>query len=145
MDAYEIYRSNFYKLSQAHSYRVPGYLILESLSPVKQFAVLPTDADADLAACFRIAERLLGSLLSTERVYFLRFGESIQTIHFHVVPRTAEIAQKYCHPAAVSPGLNGAEIVSWIWSNHESLMYSDADIVEFVRSARQYLRTATTG
>jgi hypothetical protein len=66
MDAFEIYRSNFCKLSQTYSYRVPGYLILETLTPVTQFAELPTEADADLAACFRVAEKLLGALLSTK-------------------------------------------------------------------------------
>ncbi|RKP46012.1 hypothetical protein [Trinickia fusca] len=141
MDTFELYRSKFYKLVQATSYRLPGYLILEALSPVTQFADLPVDADADLVACFRVAEQVLAALLNAERVYFLRFGESTQTIHFHVVPRTAEIAQRYCHPSAVTPGLNGAEIVSWIWSNHESLKYSDTDISEFVRAARQYLQT----
>lgn len=141
MDQFEIYRSDFYKLSQAYSFRLPGYLILESHLPVTQFDDLPPAADVDLARCFRIAERLLHAVLSPERVYFLRFGETTQAIHFHVVPRTSEIAQRYCHPKAVTPGLNGAEIVSWIWSNHESLMHSDMDISEFIRSARQYLQT----
>jgi diadenosine tetraphosphate (Ap4A) HIT family hydrolase len=143
MDQFEIYRSDFYKLSQAYSFRLPGYLILESHLPVTQFDDLPPAADADLARCFRIAERVLNAVLRPERVYFLRFGETTQAIHFHVVPRTSEIAQRYCHPAAVTPGLNGAEIVSWIWSNHESLMHSDMEISEFVRSARRYLHTSS--
>ncbi|MFL9874111.1 hypothetical protein [Paraburkholderia megapolitana] len=140
MDEFEIYRSDFYKLSQAYSFRLPGYLILESLLPLTEFGDLPPAADADLAKCFRVAERLLNALLLPERIYFSRFGETTQAIHFHVVPRTAEIARRYCHPAAVTPGLNGAEVMSWIWANHGDLDYSDADIREFVRSARQYLQ-----
>lgn len=140
MDEFEIYRSDFYKLSQAYSFRLPGYLILESLSPVAEFGDLPTAADAGLAECFRVAEQVLNALLSPERIYFLRFGETTQAIHFHVVPRTSEIAQRYCHPAAVTPGLNGAEIMSWIWVNHKDLNYSDADIDEFVRAARRHLQ-----
>lgn len=141
MDQLEIYRSGFYKLSQAYAYRLPGYLILESHFPATQFDALPPEADAYLAKCFRIAERILHALISPERVYFLRFGESTQAIHFHVVPRTRDVAQRFCHPATVALGLNGAEIVSWIWSNHESLMHSEADIREFVSSAKRYVQT----
>lgn len=89
---------------------MPGYLILEAQSPATKFDQLPAIADADLVRCFRIPERILNVVPSPERVYFLRFGETAQAIHFHVVPRTSEIAQRYCHPAAVTPALTAPKL-----------------------------------
>jgi diadenosine tetraphosphate (Ap4A) HIT family hydrolase len=136
-DPFEIYRSAFFKLSQAYSFQVPGYLILETLAPARRFADIPSEADADLMSCFRVAERVLNDLLSPERIYFLRFGESTENIHFHIVPRTAAIADRYGRPAEGEEALNGAGIVSWLWANHKGLGHAEADLIAFIQAARQ--------
>jgi diadenosine tetraphosphate (Ap4A) HIT family hydrolase len=143
MDSLEIYRSSFYILSQARDYLVPGYLILEALAPAEHFTELPAAADIDLMAVFRKAKQLLMDLLNPERIYFLRFGESNRHFHFHVVPRTVEIARRHCDPHPVTPGLNGAQIVSWLWCNHQSLGYTEVDLDEFAEKARRHLRKLT--
>jgi diadenosine tetraphosphate (Ap4A) HIT family hydrolase len=139
MESFEIYQSGFYTLSQAHGFRLPGYLILSSNTPVSRFSDLPLQADADLGACIRLADTLLHTLLAPERVYVLRFGESIEAIHFHIIPRTNEIALQFSAPDQVQPGLNGADIASWIWHNHDALGYSDMDIDSFIQRARQFV------
>ncbi|MGF6243770.1 hypothetical protein SAMN05444165_0227 [Paraburkholderia phenazinium] len=139
VDPFEIYRTSFYKLSQAYSFHVPGYLILETLSPARRFSDIPSEADADLVSCFRVAERLLDSLLNPERIYFLRFGESTENIHFHIVPRTSAIADMYGRPAPGEDALNGAGVVSWLWANHQRLGYAESDVRVFIQAARQSL------
>lgn len=140
MESSEIYQSDYYTLSQVHGFRLPGYLILSSNTPVSRFSDLPLQADADLGTCIRLADTLLRKLLEPERVYLLRFGESIEAIHFHIIPRTNDIASQFSAPGQVQPGLNGADIASWIWHNHDALGYSDMDIDSFIQRARQFVR-----
>jgi diadenosine tetraphosphate (Ap4A) HIT family hydrolase len=134
MDKFEICRLGMYRLSQAGAYRLPGYLIVDTAMDVVRFAEIPPEERANLITIFQIAEELLIRLLGAERVYTLRFGESVNALHFHVVPRTREVALA-C--GQTSEPLNGAKVVEWIWENHVRLGYTDADICNFSMQARQ--------
>lgn len=133
MNSLEIGRFGMFRINQAAGYRLPGYLVVDTVPEIARFSDIPPEEHANLVAALALAEDLIIRLLDAERVYVLRMGESVPSLHFHVVPRTKEIATA-CGQL-ITP-LNGAGVVDWVWRNHESLGYSDADVVDFAYRAR---------
>ena len=86
-----------------------------------------------------LAEGLLHRLLRPERIYALKFGEEVPAVHFHVVPRSADLAAAYRAATGDAPPLSGAAIVDWVWSNHDLLGHTDEAIGEFIERARAAL------
>lgn len=122
--------------------RLPGYVILDSKVDCSDLAALAPDAAADLMQCLREAERIVRALVAPERVYTLRFGEVQPRIHFHVVPRTARVAESYTAAVDDPAPHNGARLVDWLWEHHADLGHSDADLAAFVAQARALAQRA---
>ncbi len=123
------------RVSQARSFRVPGYLIVEPRRRVTSLADLQPDERADLMNCLAEAEGWIRSLDPVERVYALRFGESDGAVHFHVVPRTNRILEAFLREHSEEPPYSGARIVDWLWFHQERVGYSEAEVMEWVKRA----------
>ena len=134
-DARVVLASSHWTVRQA-DYRVPGYLIVDGRAEHTRLDELDDAARADLMRCLASAERIVRALCEPERVYTLRFGEMVPRLHFHVVPRTAQIAAAYAAEVDDEPPFNGARVVAWLWANHASLGVGDAELDAWVRAAR---------
>ena len=137
MNTHTLWQSEFFKLSQSYDYRFPGYLFVECISSVQKLNNLHSDESQELIAALKLAEHLIHTLIRPERIYILKFGESEQRVHFHIVPRTAKLLDAYLRTCMVSPPYNGALITVWLWANANSLGHSDEEINGFISSARQ--------
>jgi diadenosine tetraphosphate (Ap4A) HIT family hydrolase len=136
VDELLLFRTAHFTASQARSYRLPGYVIVESVADVDRIDALEPDARRDLVACLAEAERLVRAHTEPERVYTLRFGEMQPRIHFHVIPRTARVAAAYAAEVDDAPPWSGARLVDGLWRRHASLGFSDEEIAAFVELAR---------
>ena len=125
-----------FRTVQAAGYRIPGYLIVEDRHHRTRLADLSLAERTELASHLAAAERVLDDLVKPERVYVLRFGEEVPAIHFHVVPRTKSLVEAYLAEVEDAPPYRGAAIMDWLWKNHQTLEWTDAEIAEFVAHAR---------
>ncbi len=142
MDDLLIKETEHTTISQAYGFRVPGYVIAQPKAACSRLADLAPAQLVDLAECLARAESLVAELVSSERTYVLKFGESDQQIHFHVVPRTAEIESAYIGQVPDAVPYSGARLVDWLWFNYEQLGYSDDQVREFASRARGVVQQA---
>jgi diadenosine tetraphosphate (Ap4A) HIT family hydrolase len=136
MDELTLLETEHTKVSQAYGFRVPGYVIVQPKAACAGLADLDTSQAADLMRCLALAEGVVREAIAPERLYVLKFGEENPQIHFHVIPRTAEIERAYLAQVPDGKPYSGARIVDWLWLHHESLGYTESEIGEFVSSAR---------
>ena len=122
MDTLVLQTTAHTRVSQARSFRVPGYLIVEPLRRVASLADLSPDERADLMDCLANAEGWIRCLEPVDCVYALRLGESDRAVHFHVVPRTQRILDGFLAEHPGEPPYSGARIVDWLWL-HLSLIH----------------------
>lgn len=140
MSELTIHVSTHFSVSQASFCRLPGYLIVESRADITRLDELSEEALHDLAHCLAESERVVRDLLEPERVYTLRFGESLPRIHFHVIPRTARVAELYSSQVADQPPFSGASLVAWLWRNEASLQIQDDELQGFLQRAKARFR-----
>jgi diadenosine tetraphosphate (Ap4A) HIT family hydrolase len=95
---------------------VPGYLIVQP----HQTSVTLHGLDASVRESLgQILSRLETAVLTNtgaEHVYILRFSEGLSSVHFHVFPRSREIAELWQaeHPIeAGRDGVNGPLLFAW--------------------------------
>jgi diadenosine tetraphosphate (Ap4A) HIT family hydrolase len=137
MNPHTIWQSQHFKLSQSFSFRLPGYLFVEALSGVPRLSDLQTPESQELGLALKLAEHLVHTLIRPERTYVLRFGESDERVHFHVVPRTTKLLNFYLRSQQDAPSYNGALITAWLWANADTLGHTEEEIQTFVSAARQ--------
>jgi hypothetical protein len=138
MDSLDIWASDIVKISHARSYRLPGYLFVEGVSAKLIDSGERIRTKEALALATVRAENIVNELLNPEKVYVLRFGESSANEHFHIIPRSDALLQKYLSENADSAPYNGAKITSWLWENSTSFGYTERDINDFVSRARAH-------
>ncbi|MEM1452201.1 MAG: hypothetical protein AAF957_17305 [Planctomycetota bacterium] len=130
-------------VEHAGGIHLPGYLIVQPRAACERLADLDPEARADLADCLAWAEALLHDVLAPRRVYVARFGEADARIHFHVVPRTAEVERDYVAATNDEPPYSGARIVDWIWSRYCNDRQAAPDVDAFVVRARRRLHASS--
>ena len=134
---YLIQETDRFTIKQSDLYRVPGYLIIESKADLTTVTEFDSEASVDLLQCVATAETLLQKLLQPERIYIMKFGEMNPRVHFHVFPRTKRIGDAFRSALGEDAPYNGARLVDWVWSNHESLGFTDDDIEKVLNVAQK--------
>lgn len=136
MDRHTIWESPSFRISQSYSYPLPGYLFVEALADARRLDRLSPDTRRELGEVLALAEHLVTSIVAPERVYILKFGESDELAHFHVIPRTRRLLDAYLASEADTAPYNGARITAWLWANGAKLNHPSAEADAFVAAAR---------
>lgn len=93
---------------------VPGYLIVLPVARVHTLEELPAAAQKELGHVLAVVERAVVAVTGAERIYLLRFGESRGGLHFHVFPRTKDIAEQWRRSSRdLGDELIGESIFAW--------------------------------
>jgi diadenosine tetraphosphate (Ap4A) HIT family hydrolase len=109
-----VYRGAHFEAVPCRDCDVPGYLILLPLSPSGRFSELGGAALAALGPTLATLEGAVLAVTECERVYLLRLSEGIESIHFHVFPRTSQMAAQFRKEMKFSEaGLNGELLFYW--------------------------------
>lgn len=138
MDSLDIWAFGPVKITHARNYRLPGYLFVEGASDTPYSIRAQIELKEALALATIKAENLVRALLNPQKVYVLKFGESSEKEHFHIIPRTAALLQHYLSGNDDAFPYNGAKITSWLWAHSSSLGHTEAEIRNFVLSARSH-------
>ena len=136
MDPLVLFSTEHCLVSQARSFDLPGYLIVETKRPHLSLDGMGAIERGDLMECLVKAEGLVRAHTAAERVYTLRFGEESERVHFHIVPRTPEVLAGYLKSRDGEPPYSGAAIVDWLWFHHGELGHSRGDVLAWVKSVR---------
>jgi diadenosine tetraphosphate (Ap4A) HIT family hydrolase len=91
-DSLSIFENEWYTLSQCVDCDVPGYLILQPKCDSAELLNLDPLAQSALGPLFAAIEATLIRITGAERIYILRFSESLASVHFHFFPRSKELA-----------------------------------------------------
>lgn len=93
---------------------VPGYLVLCSRRPATSLTDLTGDGREELGVTLDLLERAVSSIIKPDRIYMLRFSEALDTLHFHIFPRTAELGARFAlENAGDELALNGPAVFMW--------------------------------
>ncbi len=68
-----------------------GYLILKPRRHVHYFADLTDDEAASFGPTLRALLRAMQAVLDAERIYVNSFAETVHHLHFHLIPRDADM------------------------------------------------------
>jgi diadenosine tetraphosphate (Ap4A) HIT family hydrolase len=92
---------------------VPGYMIVQPKQSVARIGQAREFA-AELGDILSRLERALLSATGATHIYILRFSETHSSVHFHVFPRTDEMAVRYIQAMRRSPSqIIGPELFEW--------------------------------
>jgi diadenosine tetraphosphate (Ap4A) HIT family hydrolase len=93
---------------------LPGYLVLVSHESKNALSQLSTAALAELGPTIARLESAIVQVSGAEHVYVVRFSEGLAAIHFHLFPRTRQLATQWLASAKPPDGnLNGPYIFAW--------------------------------
>jgi diadenosine tetraphosphate (Ap4A) HIT family hydrolase len=101
-------------VTQCRDCDFPGYLILRPKQKAERFADAPLFA-AELGGLLSVLEDAIIQVTQAARVYVLRFSEAQSSVHFHLLPRTDDIARRYANAMdRTLDHLIGPEIFEWV-------------------------------
>jgi diadenosine tetraphosphate (Ap4A) HIT family hydrolase len=95
MDGLNLFRTAHFTVAHGASPTVPGYLIVTTRGGEKSLSAMKPESLVDLGTVLSKATRLIEETVKPERVYCARFGEEVETLHFHLFPRTREMMEAY--------------------------------------------------
>lgn len=90
-----IERTAYFSVEHAHSCNVPGYLIIEPLTPTPNIWLLPELAQRELGQLQPRCGQLIQEVIQPARIYCLTYAEEIVNYHCHVFPRSVEATCEY--------------------------------------------------
>jgi diadenosine tetraphosphate (Ap4A) HIT family hydrolase len=141
MNSHTIWESELFRITHSRDYRLPGYLFVENCVDASNLNSFPPNTQGQLGEALRLAEYLVRKFASPERVYILKFGESDDRVHFHVIPRTRKLLDAYLSCEKDEAPFNGALITAWLWKNADRLDHNLEEVNAFVQSARTEVAT----
>jgi diadenosine tetraphosphate (Ap4A) HIT family hydrolase len=94
---------------------VPGYLILSLRSNAPWLSDLPIEPLSQLGKIVAVLAAQIKAVTHAERVYILRFSEGNPAVHFHLFPRTEQLAHEWREATGRRPddSLIGEDLFSW--------------------------------
>jgi len=105
-----------YRVTFCHDCDVPGYLIVEPMHASYRISELSVTTRNDLGSLLGQVEAAVLAETGAEHVYVLRFSEGMDAVHFHVFPRTRELARLWRESMADGSdgeGINGPLLFAW--------------------------------
>jgi diadenosine tetraphosphate (Ap4A) HIT family hydrolase len=108
-----IYETRATTVTPCMNCAVPGYMIVQPKQLVARIGQAPEFA-TELGDILSRLEHALLSPTGATRIYILRFSETHSSVHFHVFPRTEEMAARYIQAMRRLPGqIIGPELFEW--------------------------------
>ena len=88
-----IHRTAYFDVAHAYNTSLPGWLVIVARTHVPSIAELSPGAAAELGVLIHQASIALTSVTGCEKTYVMQFAEAPGHghVHFHVVPRMADI------------------------------------------------------
>jgi len=108
-----LYQDAYFEVEQVDGCPIPGYLIVRPKMSVRSLDRLSAETLAQLGPLLAKGMAAIEKAVQAERVYVIRLGEEVESIHFHLFPRTREMADLYRKEFPDDPVINGAKMFDW--------------------------------
>ena len=95
---------------------LPGYLIVRSRVSASTLGDLSEDAQRELGGLLARLEAAVVRVTLADRLYILRFSEAFEQVHFHLFPRSADLAAQWrtAYPRRLKDGnIDGPLLFAW--------------------------------
>ncbi len=116
-----VFRNAHFEAVPCRDRDVPGYLILLPKTPSPTLEKLGSDALASLGPTLATLEQAIIATTGCDRVYLLRLSEGEKNVHFHIFPRTAEMAAVFRKEMRYSDeNLNGELLFYWARKHYKT-------------------------
>lgn len=120
-----VFASKEFRCASCRDCDVPGYMILTPTPSPGSIAELTYRQKVRLGDVLAKIEKAVTTATGADRVYVLRFSEGLETVHFHIFPRTAELEARYCEATGSSGTRNGEEMFAWARHQYRTDTLSD--------------------
>lgn len=108
---------------------VAGYIVLRARESYHMLHEAPVELQSELGVTLSRLEVAILKVVKAEHVYIVRFSEAMAALHFHLFPRTHELAEQYLREApGVDAGINGPLLFDWARRKYRVESLSDSTI-----------------
>jgi diadenosine tetraphosphate (Ap4A) HIT family hydrolase len=145
LDPLLVHETTHFIVTACEDCDVPGYLIVRSRAETGLLRELTPEALGQLGGLLAKLEAAVLSTIHADRLYVLRFSEATTAVHFHLFPRTSEIARAWADADEVkgpSRDINGPLLFAWArerWLVETGKL--SADTLDTAARIRERLRT----
>lgn len=115
-----VFETPFFTAAPCLDCDVPGYLVLQPKETEPNLHELSLATQRELGPALGSLENSIRLVTKAEHVYVLRFSEGLSSVHFHIFPRTQEMAQQWNieNPSLAKNGINGPLLFAWARIKH---------------------------
>jgi diadenosine tetraphosphate (Ap4A) HIT family hydrolase len=92
---------------------VSGYLVLRSKAQSQHLYQLPAAFQRSLGSILARLEKAITNATRAEHVYIARFSEALAATHFHMFPRTRQLATEFLREHVTAESVNGPLLYDW--------------------------------
>lgn len=142
MDVLTIWESAEYRVSQARTVYLPGYLLVER----RRGRPLPWRADASLKQALKLARALLRRRINPRKIFEVELAEGPAGSIFHVIPGTDEVLDAIGAAPGNTPQ-EGSRVAESVRSTYKDggTIYGAVELLNFVAEARHLCRELEAG
>lgn len=137
-----LYENQYFRIEHARAFRLPGYLFVCAKDPAFSLTDLSPDALACLGYTLSIAVKALETIVNPLNVYCAKFGESGHPLHFHILPRTQWLTDRYLQDTQ-APFVNGPLLLDWVdekFLKGKAIVDQELEIHEVTIQLQQYFK-----
>jgi diadenosine tetraphosphate (Ap4A) HIT family hydrolase len=129
-----LFANQHFTVEPCSSCVVPGYLIVAPKLPVTSLAELNSAALAALGPTLALATHVIEVVIQPERVYCALFAEQTRHVHFHLFPRTAELARQFLASHPEDAVISGPRLLDWARRTLPRAAPENDDVTEKLRA-----------
>lgn len=88
-----VYRDDYWRVAHSYSVALPGWLVVLPIRHIESITELEPEEAAGLGGLLRALSVALTEVTGAVKIYVMQFGEAQghRHLHFHVVPRMADL------------------------------------------------------
>ncbi len=129
-----IYANQHFTVEPCRTCAAPGYLIVGSKKPAASLADLNAEALAALGPTLALATRAIEAVVRPERVYCALFAEQTRHVHFHLFPRTTELARQFLARHPQDAEISGPRLMDWARRTFQPPAAGSDEVTEKIRT-----------
>ena len=110
-----VFENELLVIRQADFCAVPGYLVLSLKNNAESWGDLSIEQAQQLGVVMSKTIAAMEQVTGADRVYCLSFCEQLRTLHFHLLPRTTLLLQRYHQATGTGQEpVNGPLLFEWV-------------------------------
>ncbi|MGC3961238.1 MAG: hypothetical protein QM813_25910 [Verrucomicrobiota bacterium] len=129
-----IYGNQYFTVETCATCAVPGYLIVGPKLPVTSVSEMNPEVLAALGPTLALATRAIEAVLRPERIYCALFAEQTRHVHFHLFPRTAELARQFLASHPQDAEISGPRLLDWARHTFQQPAAGNDDVTEKIQA-----------